>query len=201
MQLDDQDNAHPDPVNETGTLIEVSVRASQAGSPCLGWMSLYSRLAGCIQWLYALVFGWYAIDLLSHCYHPEFRSKDIHDPAYLSLVEVFFGTICTLLSLSGFIGGYGLLGLQRWVRRWEIANLGVLSVGVTAVTVGMSLDVRSGPADFTALVLFSLAFALPYVPFLFGVVGGGTGATLLGAPGKKKPVSVSGGVRDRALDC
>lgn len=131
-------------------------------------MRFYSRLAGCIQWIYALVFGKYAIDFLSHCYHPEFHSKDINDPAHIDVFDLLFGTICALLSLSGLIGGYGLIRLRRWARHWETAYLGVLAVGVTIVAVIMSFDIRSGTAEFTALILFSLAFALPYVPFLRG---------------------------------
>jgi hypothetical protein len=36
----------------------------------------------------------------------------------------------------------------------------------------MALDIRSGPREFWALALFSLAFALPFVPFLTGVANG-----------------------------
>ena len=152
-----------------------------------GWMRLYSRLAGGIQWLYALVFGLCAVDVLIHCYHPQWSGKNIYEPAHLSLVELFFGTICAVLSLSGFIGGYGLLGLRRWVRNREITYLGVFSVGVIAVTAMLAFDIRSGPPQFASLILFSLAFGLPYVPFLFGVVGDGTGVKLLGAQGRTRP--------------
>jgi hypothetical protein len=199
MRFDYKDVAHPAPVNETGTLIEDPVRADESGSGWPGWMRAYSRLVGGIQWAYALYFGSWAVYMLRFCYHPEFHGKG-DSAAYLSLVELFFGTMCALLALSGFFGGCGLLALRRWARRWEIAYLGVLSVGVAGVTVGMAFDIHFGPRDFTALALFSLAFALPYVPFLFGVVGGGIGGTLGRAQGEKQPVRVYDRVWERGLD-
>ena len=155
MKRDPQDNDRRDP---------------ESGAPRSGWIGLLGRLAGCVQGLYALVFGWYAIILLSHCYHPRFWGKGIDDPAHLDLGEFFFGMVCALLALSGFIGGFGLLGLRRWARRWEAVYLGVLSVGVAVAAVIMSLDIHFGPAEFTGLALLSLAFAMPFVPFLRGAL-------------------------------
>jgi hypothetical protein len=61
----------------------------------------------------------------------------------------------------------------------------------------MAFDIRSGTREFTALVLFSVAFALP---ILVELVGGDASATVLRAPELKEPASTSGGLRDRALD-
>jgi hypothetical protein len=200
MKLEYQDIADLEPVNATRTYFEAGGRASEGGSGWPGWMRVYSRTVGFIQWGYALVVGRYAVELLRFCYHPEFGFKGGHEEAYLSLAELFYGTVFALLSLSGFIGGCGLLALKRWARPWEIAYLSVLSVGVAAVTCAMAFDIRSGARDFMVLALFSLAFALPYMPFLFAVVDGGTGPTRCRPPEEKTPIRGYGGVSDRALD-
>jgi hypothetical protein len=183
-----------------GTLVEDHFPKFEAGAGWPGWMRVYSRTVGLIQWSYSLVFGYFAAELLRFCYHPQIHFKDVYQEPYLSLAELFFGMVIALLSLSGFIGGCGLLALKRWARAWEIAYLFILSIGVAAVTCAMAFDIRAGVRDFTVLGLFSLAFALPYVPFLFGNVVSGTGQTPRTAPGTKKPVSVYGGVGDPVLD-
>jgi hypothetical protein len=200
MRVDFQDTARPERVHETGALIENRVRASEAGSGWPGWMRVYSRTVGLIQWGYALLVGYRAIDILRYCYHPEFHGKGINHEAYLSLVELFFGTIGALLALSGFIGGCGLLALRRWARPWEIAYLSVLLVGVARLGAEMAFDIRSGLREFASLASFALAFGLPYVPFLFGVVGGGNGATLRRAQGEKQPAREYDRVWERGLD-
>jgi hypothetical protein len=200
MRVDFRDTAHPERVHETETLIESSVRASEAGSGWPGWMRVYSRAVGLIQWGFAFLFGYYAIEILRYCYHPEFHGKGINAEAYLSLVELFFGTIGALLALSGFIGGCGLLALRRWARPWEIAYLGVLLVGLAPLGAQMAFDIRSGPREFTAFAMFSLGLALPYMPFLFGVVDGRTGATLVRSRWEKQPAPVYDRVWERGLD-
>jgi hypothetical protein len=68
-----------------------------------------------------------------------------------------------LVSLSGFIGGCGLLGLRPWARRWEIAYLifvWVLSVAVAAI------ETRSDH-DIGYIVLIYMILSLPYLPFHF----------------------------------
>jgi hypothetical protein len=115
-------------------------------------------------------------------------------------LEISIGTTLALLSLSGFVGGYGLLGLRRWVHRWEAAYVAVFSVGLAGITAVMALDTRCGPAYFIASFLLLVAFAVPYMPFLIEVAGNGSEAMRLRVPGKEKPVNVADGVADRALD-
>jgi hypothetical protein len=171
MRLAEHDIAEIRPLTEPGTFSDLRDPVEQCASRGARWMKIYLRLAGCIQWLYALVFGYYAIGFLRYCYRPEFRGKGVY-PAHLSLLELFFGMDCALLSLCAFAGGFGLLGLRRWARRCEIAYVVFLSAGVTAVTAVMALDIRMGPREFWALGLFSLAFVLPFVPFFTGAANG-----------------------------
>ncbi len=104
------------------------------------------------------------------------------------------------------------------MRRWEVAYLSILAVGMAGMEIAdisyrMWLErhrAENPPDVFTvadlatplwmpeyliSLALTFLVFALPYVPFLFW-----TGAIPDRVLGKKKPVSASGGVRDRELD-
>ena len=104
MQLDYQGIAHPEPRNEAGPLSELRIRTPRADSGWPGWMRTYSRVVGLIQWGYAFFIGYWAIEILRFCYHPEYYGKGTHDAAYLSLVELFFGTTCAcwrLLPSSG----------------------------------------------------------------------------------------------------
>jgi hypothetical protein len=73
-------------------------------------------------------------------------------------------------------------------------------VGVAPLWAEIAFDIRAGPREFTVLTLFSLAFALPYVPFLFGVVGGGNGATRLRTRAEKQPAREYDRVWERGLD-
>jgi hypothetical protein len=205
MRHDLQDNDHRDPVTERGVLPGVCAPTYRAASPGLGWMSFYSRVAGGIQMLYAAFFGWLALREFGPdgFYTPAFVFKGYHAEFY-DWRCLIITTFCTLLSLCGFIGGYGLHGLRPWVRRWEVAYLGFLALGVAAETVWARSDIpgspnyfaRGRPADYTALVLFSLAFALPFLPLLVGVAGGRTSAMQLRPTGKKQAGSASDGVRE-----
>jgi len=82
--------------------------------------------------------------------------------------------------VNNLAGGYGLLRLRPWARRWEVAYVSVLSAGLAAGTVVDLSNPMLTPAYRTSLVLFLMAFALPYVPFLFGVVGDEAGASRAG---------------------
>jgi hypothetical protein len=173
MQFAEQGNAHPVPITETHTRAEGDKLACQSGSPRLGWLRTYCRVVGGIQWLYAAFFGWSAAMIYStgQFYNPEFHFKDFYAPAHLDFKWLVFTVAYALLSFSGFVGGYGVLRLLPWVRRWEAAYLSVLAAGVAVGTVrGLSNPLLT-PADLTSVVLFFTAFALPYVPFLFGVAG------------------------------
>jgi hypothetical protein len=206
MWLDLQDNDHTDAVTEPGALPEVRDLPFAAAAPGFGWLRHYVRPAGIIQVVYAAFFGWLAwLVFRSGQFHsPETFFKG-HQPEIFDYQWLITTTLCTLLSFSGFISGCGLLGRRPWARRWEVAYLGFLAVGVAAQTVFIqsvargspTLFARGKPADFTALILFCLIFALPFVPFLFGVVGG---AAPLRGPRQKKPVIAPGGAWDRDLD-
>jgi hypothetical protein len=123
--------------------------------------------------LYALFFGWWAWGSFEtgQFYHPEFRFKDCYSPEYLDYAWVISTAALALLFLSGLIGGCGLIGLRPWVRRWEIAYLGLLSVGVGDQVV-KTLASDQWMLFLTPIALFTIFFALPFVPFLFGVVDG-----------------------------
>jgi hypothetical protein len=185
------------------TIFDPRSRSASRGTD-LGFrlMRLYSRLVGGIQFVYAGFFGWIAFDrwMSGRFYNPETFFKGGHLLAYYDFDWLIYTLIYALISLCGFIGAFGLLGLRPWARRWEVAYLGVLSLGVAVRTVELLIEMRSTSLDFTALGLFFLALALPSVPFLFGVVSGALGATPLYAPGKKMPVIEWDGVRDRELD-
>jgi hypothetical protein len=89
----------------------------------MGWMRTYARTVGVIQWLSAAFFGWmaYINFTVGQFYHPEFHFKDYYSRAYLDYGWLFFTTVFGLLSVSGFIGGCGLLKRRPWVRRWAAA--------------------------------------------------------------------------------
>ena len=209
MRLDIEDNHHVGTVIEPRPLPEVRDLPFEPASPGFGWLRHYIRPAGVIQVLYAAFFGWLAFVEFGtgQFYTPALVFKGDH-PEFYDYQWLITTTLCTLLAFTSLIGGYGLLGRRPWVRRWEVAYLGFVAVGVAAQTVWIQSDVpgypsffaRSRPADFTALILFSLMFALPFVPCLFGVVSRRAGATILRAPAKKKPLSSFDGVSDQELD-
>jgi hypothetical protein len=193
MRLDERNDAHPDPVGAMCTLPEVSGRASQIGPPCPGWLRTYTRLVGGIQCLYAVFFGWMAEGHYSggRFYHEEDHFKG-YSPAYFDYGWLIFTTNCALLFLSGLISGYGLLRLRPWVRRWEVAYLGILTLVVVVSVVGDWSRPSWNSEELTYFVLFYILFGLFYVPFLFDRVIGVIGARPLGAPGKKKPAGAAG---------
>jgi hypothetical protein len=139
-----------------------------------GLMSTYSRTVGGIQVLYASFFGWIAFPCLRWTVQQmswiaqngfSFKGK-ILKGEYVAAIDMgnsAEGTILALLSLFGFIGGWGLLGLRPWARRWEIAYLIFASVYSLAV---IAIEARRGH-DLGYIVLASMIFALPYLPFLF----------------------------------
>lgn len=118
MRLDVPDTDHPDTPTERGALLEVGGLASRAASPGFGWLRIYTRPAGVIQMLFAALFGWMACWSFRNgqFYYPEtfFRDKVpeifVHRAARYDFEWLIFTTVCTLLSLTGFIAGYGLLG-------------------------------------------------------------------------------------------
>lgn len=173
MWIDDVDNHHYGSAN--GPVIPVQVRESapQADSPGLGWRKVYSRTVGCIQMLYAVVVGWLAfgeITCLVHniVHYGESIGKGSRPISPHPGDLIAFAT-ALLLSLTSLIGGYGLLRLRPWARRWEMAYLGAVLVAVAISMVAMLSGAIRMPRDFddlTLLVLIAMAFALPYLPFL-----------------------------------
>ena len=136
-------------------------------------MRVYSRLAGFIQVLYAVVVGSLAFgELISLVHDIVHHGESIgkgSGPISPSPGDLLALTIFSLLSLTSFIGGYGLLRRRTWARRWEIAYLGSVSVAVAVTMVAMLSGVIRRPRDFDDLWMFMLiamAFALPYLPFL-----------------------------------
>jgi hypothetical protein len=208
MRLDVQDIDHPGTATEPGALLEIGGPASRAVSPGFGWLRIYTRPAGVIQMLFAAYFGWMARWFLMNgqFYYPETHYRDkvpgifVHRAERYDFEWLIFTTVWTLLSLTSFIAGCGLLGRRPWARRWEVVYLGILSVVVAVEVVKLPYNIRRDASDFTDLVRFLLVFGLPLVPFLFGVVGGSTDATRHQTSGKKKPVSTAVGVHDRELD-
>ena len=166
-------------------------------------MRAYTRTAGGIQWLYAGFVGWHALIAYSsgRFYHPDEYSKGFY-PAHFDYRWLISITVFALLSATGFIGGYGLLRLRPWVRRWEVAYLSVLSVGVACIAIDyLLINVLWPLAELTYVVLVSMAIGLPYLPFLFGaVVGSVTETRLRQGPKKGDAVDASEGVSDRELD-
>jgi hypothetical protein len=133
----------------------------------------YRRTAGCIQMLYAAVVGWFAFLELRGVVHGIMHYGELigkgsgsisPNPGDLVALPIF-----SLLSLTGFIGGYGLLRLRPWARRWQIAYLGIVSVAVAVSMAAMLSGAVRMPYEFDDLTMFALiaiAFALPYLPFL-----------------------------------
>ncbi len=179
MQLVEQVDAHPDPVTETGARLDVGDPAWHPGSPCIGLMRTYRRVVGVIQMLYAAFFGWLAAGSYEtgRFYHAEFHFKDCYEPEHLDFEWLIFTTACALMSFSGLIGGYGALRLRPWVRRWEVAYLGVLSAGMATGEVAGLSDPLWNPIYLTSNILIFLALTLPYVPFLFGGAGDAAGVS------------------------
>jgi hypothetical protein len=147
--------------------------ASRIAAPGIGWMRVYSRLAGFIQMLYAVVVGCLFFVELSVVVHDIIhRGESIGKGSGLispSPRDVLALTVFSLLSLTSFIGGYGLLRLRPWARRWEFAYLGCVSLAVAVPMVAMLSGAIRMPREFDDLTMFILivmAFALPYVPFL-----------------------------------
>ena len=192
------------------TVPELCDPASRVGSPYPGWISAYARASGAVQLLYAAAFAWFATNEFlgggGEFFHRALPVKGGYSPAYFDWEKLITVTLTTLLSLTGLIGGCGLLWTRPWVRRWEAAYLLVLAVGASlcvAVAAGAVWAVTSWlwpfKLDFPSTVLFTTALGLLYVPFLSGAfVRAATESAPLG-PLKKVPAVVSEGVRDREL--
>jgi hypothetical protein len=202
MPLYDEDDARDVRINATGLLSAAVGQASAVGPLGLGLMRTYARTVGVIQWLNAAFFGWMTCIYFSfgQFYHPESRIKGGYSQAYLDFGWLIFTTVFGLLSVSGFISGCGLLKLRSWVRRWAAAYLGTLLLGTAAAIVVEMPRIWLVPESLTALMLFSTAFALPCLPFLFvALVDLGTEVAPLRVR-KEEPMGVSVGVWDRSLD-
>ena len=202
MPFYDEDNARDVRVNATGLLSTPVGQASAVGPLGLGLMRTYARTVGVIQWLKAAFFGWMTCIYFTfgQFYHPESRIKGGYSQAYLDFGWLIFAPVFGLLSVSGFICGCGLLKLRPWVRWWAAAYLGILLLGTAAAFVVEMPRVWLVPESLTALILFSTAFALPCLSFLFGpVVALVTGPTPLRVA-KEKSMVASYGVRDDLLD-
>jgi hypothetical protein len=132
----------------------------------------FFRGAGALQWLYAGLFAWYAL----WAYHGgRFYStagkRSPSEPVYLDYRWLIAVTVLSLLAVTSFIGGYARLRLRPSVRRWEFAFLSVLSIGVAIVAVDFVFVNPLWPlTELIYVVLLSLLFGLPYLPFLFGTV-------------------------------
>lgn len=160
MSIDDERNTHQGPV--TG----------------LRLMRTYGPTVGGIQVLYACLFGWIAFLFLSRTAEQMSRvaqngfsfEGEIKKGEYFPAIDARIfteGSIWALLSLSGFIGGCGLVGLRSWARRWEIAYL-IFASGFSLWDV--MEETRIG-RDLGQLGFFYAIFAVPYLPFLFKGVG------------------------------
>jgi hypothetical protein len=138
-----------------------------------GWTNLYRRTVGGIQVLYASIFGcgafgclWWSAQEMVWIAQKGFTFQGItfkgtYIPPF-HLGNFARGMEFALLFLSSLIGGYGLLRLRPWARRWEIAYLVVVLVFSLR---DLATEVRRGH-DFGYIVLFSLALTLPYLPLL-----------------------------------
>jgi hypothetical protein len=145
---------------------------------------VYTRTAGCIQMIYAVAVGWFAFLEMRGVVHGIVHYGELIGKGSGSisphLGDLIALSIFSLLSLSGFIGGYGLLRLRPWARRWEIAYLGFVSVAVAVSMVAMLSGAVRMPREFddlTMLALIAMAFALPYLPFLVTSHQSNTSAT------------------------
>jgi hypothetical protein len=137
-------------------------------------MTIYSRAVGGIQVLYTLFFGQFAFLFLEWIVQRMSRIaengfsfegeilKGKYEPS-LNMCTLAEGTILVLLSLSAFIGGCGPLEHRPWAHRWEIAYL--ILASVYALWVFTDETLRGHYLGY--VVLGYLAFALPYLPFLF----------------------------------
>jgi hypothetical protein len=192
------------------TVPEVCDLASRVESPYPGWIRAYARTTGAVQLLYAAAFAWFASwEFLGgggEFFHPALSGKGGYSPAYFDWEKLITLALTTLLSLTGLIGGCGLLSLRPWVRRWEAAYLHVLSVGAylcMAMAAGAVWAAMSWlwpyKLDFRSTVLFTAALGLPYVPFLSEpFVRAATESAALRAL-KNGPAVVSDDVKDREL--
>ncbi len=142
-------------------------------------MRTYTRTVGVIQIGYAVYFGWVALRsyMTGRFYHAKSHFKGGHIPEHLDFDWLIFTTACALLTFCGLIGGYGLLRLRPWARRWEVPYLSILSAGMAAGVIAGLPKYLFSPVYLTSDILFFAAFALPYVPFLFGVARDATGVS------------------------
>jgi hypothetical protein len=202
MPFFEEDDARDVRVNATGLLSAPVGRSSAAWPLGSGLMRTYAHTVGVIQWLYAAFCGWMTYIYFAHgrFYNPALRIKGGYSQAYLDFGWLIFATVFGLLSISGFLSGWGLLKLRPWVRWWAGAYLGILLLGTAAATLVKMPRLWLVPESLTALMLFSTAFALPCLPFLFvALVDLGTEVAPLRVR-KEEPMGVSVGVWDRSLD-
>ncbi len=189
-------------VNEIEVLSAGVGQESAVGPPGFGWIGIFARPVGLIQWLNAAFFGWmtYILFTRGQFYHRAFQGKGSYSPAYWDFGWLFFTTVFGLLCVSAFISGCGLVGLRPWVRRWVAAYLGILLV-VTAVAIVMEMP-RAWlvPGGLTPLMLFATAFALPSLPFLSGAVVDRLAEAARCPVRREQPLGASVGVWDRWLD-
>lgn len=123
---------------------------------------IYSRTVGVIQVVYALFFSWIAVINLRLVIQQEGTFKGVYFPP-INLSHLCDGAIAIFLFLLAFVGGCGLLGLQRWARRWEVAYLVLVSILAATAAASEAWIGR----EVGSIGLLSMVLALPYVPFLF----------------------------------
>jgi hypothetical protein len=166
------------------------------------WMRTYCHVVGIIQCFYGAFFGrmfWKAFGD-GRFYHPAFEGKGFYSPAYFDFAGLFFATVFALLAVTAFIGGCGLVGLRGWVRRWEAAYLGVLLMGTAVAIVEEMPRAWLVPESLTPLMLFSVAFSLPYLPFLCDDVVAFMARVARLRVRNEGPVAKAVGVWDASLD-
>lgn len=173
MLIHDIDHAHLGAASKPEIPLEVRKLTSRAGSLVWAGMRVYTRTAGCLQILYAVVVGGLAFGELSSLVHDiVYYGKPIGKgvgPISPRLADLVFFAIFSGLFLTSFIGGYGLLRIRPWARRWEMAYLGVVLLVVAGSTVAMLSGALPTPWEFDAVAMLDLiimAFALPYLPVL-----------------------------------
>ncbi len=137
-----------------------------------GWIRTYCHMAGIIQCFFAAFFGRMFFFFFGdgQFYHPASAGKGETFPAYFDYRGLVYAVFVALLCITALFGGCSLVRLRPWVRRWEAAYLGVLVIGTADAIV---TDIPRGsldPESLTTSMLFFVAFAWLYLPFLFRAV-------------------------------
>jgi hypothetical protein len=166
-----RDDTPPEAAIDPETAADLRDPVSLSGA---GLARVYTRFVGGIQLLYALIFGLWAYQCFEDvCFWAFGVGEGVFKGGliqpYLDKEELFLGIILGSLFVFGLIGGSSLLRLRPGVRIWQIAYLALLTIlliAISALHIKWPFDARAISENLTGNVLFYLAFALPYVPFL-----------------------------------